>query len=98
MGCTFRKAPTAPRKPSCRRNLADMVPCSFSMSMLPTLAGSNNVSMPISGPLGMSYGAEERPCPHGLQDYKGKSSGSDIHLPHSLLDKMQVGKRENFVV
>ena len=27
IGWTFRKAPTAPRNPSCRRNLADMVPC-----------------------------------------------------------------------
>ena len=27
MGCTFRKAPTAPRKPSWRRNLAFISPC-----------------------------------------------------------------------
>ena len=30
MGCTFRKAPTAPRNPSCRRNRAFISPCSRS--------------------------------------------------------------------
>ena len=27
MGCTFRKAPIAPRNPSCRRNRAAISPC-----------------------------------------------------------------------
>ena len=81
MGCTFKKAPTAPRKPSCRRNLADIVPCNFSVRMLKIVA------VPLNIPSGVTCTAEATPYSDKLWDHKGDRSGNDTFSPENTVTR-----------
>jgi hypothetical protein len=57
MGCTFKNAPTAPRKPSWRRNLAFISPCQRATGISP-------LAQPGHGAASAPARAPPAPCSH----------------------------------